>query len=248
MIDVAIDAATRGGQLAYQYFKKIPKVRYKADSSPVTIADKNVEKLIRSIITKKFPDHGIIGEELENVNPGSKYQWVVDPIDGTKRFTIGNVYWSVLIALLENNKPIVGISFFPATNEFFLAQKGKGAFLNNKRLKVSANSNLEKAFVCYGSLSHFLKINKNKQVIKLIKSVRQTLGDGFSVGHNFLLKGKIDAALETGNLWDFAAPSLLVEEAGGKYSNFKGERSLDSGNCLLTNGLLHTEILKILNS
>lgn len=247
MIDVAIDAAKQAGALAYQYFKKQQRVSYKADNSPVTIADVETEHLIRKIIAKNFPDHGIIGEELENTNPKSKYQWVIDPIDGTKRFAIGHQYWSVLIAVLENNKPIIGISFFPATNEFFQAQKGKGAFLNNKRIKVSTVKNLAEAFVCYGSLTHFTKINKVNQVINILKSTRANIGDGYSVGHNFLLKGKIEATFETGNIWDFAAPSLLVQETGGKYSDFDGKYSLTSNNAIFSNGLIHNQILKILN-
>lgn len=248
MIDVAIEAAKQAGALAYGYFKKGLNVRYKPDKSPVTIADIEAERLIRKIISKKFPDHGIIGEELENVNPHAKYQWVIDPIDGTKRFTIGHQYWSVLIAVLENNKPIIGISFFPVTDEFFLAQKGKGAFLNDHRLKVSRVRQLQEAFVVYGSMTHFTKINKAKQVIKLLNEARMNMGDGYSAGHNFLLKGKIEAVFETGNIWDFAAPSILVEEAGGKFSDFSGKFSLTSGVAVATNGLLHDEVLKILNS
>lgn len=260
MIDVAIDAAKQAGALAFSYFGKIKnaslpawQVSYKGDNSPVTIADVEAEKLIRKIITKNFPDHGIIGEELGSKESKSlpagrqaKYQWVIDPIDGTKRFAIGHQYWSVLIAVLEDNKPIIGISFFPATDEFFQAQKGKGAFLNGRRLKVSSTTKLQEATVCYGSLTHFTKINKNRQVIEILKSTRTSLGDGYSVGHNFLLKGKIDATFETGHIWDFAAPSMLVEEAGGEFTDFAGKKSLTSGNALATNGLLHNQILKIL--
>src|SRR3990167_10034821 len=100
MTDVAIEAAKAAGQLALGYFKNLPRVTYKADKSPVTTADIEAEKLIRKIITKNFPDHGIIGEELPPVNPKAKYQWIIDPIDGTKRFSIGHPYWSILIAVL----------------------------------------------------------------------------------------------------------------------------------------------------
>src|SRR3989344_4652305 len=107
MIDVAINAAKAGGELALRYFKNQPKVSYKPDNSPVTKADIEVEKLIRKIISKKFPDHGIIGEELPPVNPKAKYQWIIDPIDGTRDFIRQIPYWAVYIALLENQKPII---------------------------------------------------------------------------------------------------------------------------------------------
>jgi len=248
MIDVAIDAAKKGGDLAFRYFKTHLKLTYKADNSIVTKADIETEKLIRKIISKKFPDHGIIGEELENTNPKAKYQWIIDPIDGTKRFAIGHQYWSTLIAVLENDKPIIGISFFPATDEFFLAQKNKGALLNNHRLKVSNTNNLKNAFVVFGSMTHFIKVNMESQIINLLSATRTNTGDGFSVGHNFLLKGEIDIVLETGNIWDFAAPSLLVQEAGGKFTDFKGKDSITSGSAFASNGLIHDQVLKILNA
>lgn len=248
MVAVAIDAAKQAGQLAYRdYFGKIKNVSYKSDNSPVTLADIEAEKLIRKIITKNFPDHGIIGEELKNINPKAKYQWVIDPIDGTKRFAIGHKYWSVLVAILENKKPIIGISFFPATDELFVAQKGKGAFLNGHRLKVSGVKNLKDALVCFGSLTHFTKIDKVKETIEILKTARANIGDGNSVGHNFLLKGKVDATFDTGNIWDFAALAILIEEAGGKFTDFAGNNSLTSKQLLATNGKIHNQILDLLN-
>ena len=99
MVDVAIEATKAAGELAYRYFKSQPKVSYKPDDSPVTRADIEAEKLIRKIISKKFPDHGIIGEELPPVNPKSRYQWIIDPIDGTRSFMIGLPLWSTLLAV-----------------------------------------------------------------------------------------------------------------------------------------------------
>ena len=133
MLDVAIDAAKKGGDLAYRYFKNQPKVSYKPDNSPVTKADIETEKLIRKIITKKFPDHGIIGEELPPINPKAKYQWVIDPIDGTRDFIRQIPYWAVFIALLENNKPTIGIVYFPTEDLLISAQKGKGVVFGKKK-------------------------------------------------------------------------------------------------------------------
>src|SRR3990167_2758131 len=141
MLDVAIDAAKQAGDLALKYFKTQPKVSYKADKSPVTRADIEAEKLIRKILSKNFPDHGIIGEELPPVNPGAKYQWVIDPIDGTKSFVRRLPFWSTLLALLQNGEPIIGISYSPCDNEMFTAEKDKGTFLNCKRQRVSKVSN-----------------------------------------------------------------------------------------------------------
>lgn len=129
MIDVATEAAKKAGELAYRYFKRqSTRVTYKPDNSPVTRADIEAEKLIRKIITKNFPDHGIIGEELPAVNPDAKFKWIIDPIDGTKEFVRGIKTWSVLLALLENTKPVIGVAYYPYSDEIFVAQKGEGGF------------------------------------------------------------------------------------------------------------------------
>ena len=250
MIKTAIEATRSAGELAYRYFKTQSasrRITYKPDNSPVTRADIEAEKLARKIISKKFPDHGIIGEEFGKTKPDAKYQWVIDPVDGTKDFVRKIPFWSTLLAVLENGKPIIGISFFPAIDEFFIAQKGKGTFLNNKKTNVSRVSNIKLAFVTHGSINRFEKFQKLKGLVQLCQTVqgRRNYGD---LGFSLLLKGHVDAVLETGEIQDFAAPSLLVQEAGGKFTDFSGKFSLTSGNGIATNGLLHNQVLKILNS
>ena len=197
--------------LAYRYFKTQPKVTYKADNSPVTKADIEVEKLIRKIITKNFPDHSIHGEELSDKSKKSKYQWIIDPIDGTRYYTSGLDYWSTLLAVLENGKPIIGISYYPSTREFFVAQKGKGTFLNDKRMRVSKIKNLEQAFFAHGSLARLSKMGKMPGLISLYEKTHGHSGFGWSLSLNLLFKGKVETALETGDVHDFAAPALLAE-------------------------------------
>lgn len=249
MIDVAIDAAKQGGQLAYQYFKKVPKVRYKADNSPVTIADKNVEKLIRSIISKKFPDHGIIGEEAAAVNPGSKFQWIIDPIDGTKQFVRGIPFWTTLVALLEDNKPILGVAYSAPGDEVYSAQQNKGTYLNGKKIHVSKISELKYASCSFSSITPFKDKSKLEGFLKICSSVHSHRGYGDTLGYILLIQGKTDIVLEAKDkIWDIAAPAILVEEAGGKFTDFKGKFSLTSGEAVATNGILHRDILKLLNS
>ena len=249
MINTAIEAAQKAGQLAYRYFKSQPKVTYKPDDSPVTRADIEAEKLIRKIITKKFPDHGIIGEELPPVNPNSRFQWVIDPIDGTRDFVRGSQFWATLLAVLKDNKPIIGIAFFPTLDELFIAEENKGCFFNGKRTKVSKISNLKDAYVALGSqLKHFADKNKAKQIIKISQKVQCTRNIA-AYGYSLLLTGRADGMLNAnGGIWDFAAPAILVEEAGGRFSDFAGKFSLTSENSLLSNSLIHDQVLKILNA
>ena len=247
MLDVAIDAARQGGELALKYFKTQPKVSYKADKSPVTRADIEAEKLIRKIITKKFPDHGIIGEELPPVNPKAKYQWVIDPIDGTRDFIRGIPFWNTFLAVLKDKKPIIGIIFTATYDELFVAQHGKGTYLNNKKTKVSKISDLKLACISHGPISVFKKKGKLKGLVKICDIVKHRRGFG-SIGLNLLLKDQVDIFMEPGGgTHDFAAPSILIEEAGGNFSDFSGKSSLTSGCFVATNGILHDQVIRLLN-
>jgi histidinol-phosphatase len=248
MIDIAKEAATKAGNLAYSYFKKPIKVSYKADGSPVTPADIAAERVFREIIAKKFPDHGIIGEEFGSSKPNAKYQWAIDPIDGTKDYIRGVPFWATLVAVLEDKKPIIGVAYFPIHNELFAAEKNKGTFLNGKKVKVSNVKKLDKAYLSHDSVSHFARINKANNLIEITK-IAQTKRGFSTFGLSLLLKGNIDIKLDPhGAIHDFAAPSILTEEAGGKFSDFSGKKSLTSDNALYTNGYLHDEVLRLLNT
>ncbi len=247
MIDVAVDAAKKGGALAYRYFKSQLKVTYKADNSIVTKADVEVEKLIRKIIAKHFPDHGIIGEEFGETNPKAKFVWTIDPVDGTKDFVRKIPTWATLLALLEDQKPVVGIAFFAASGELFSAEKHSGTHLNGKSIKVSKVSKVEEALVLHSSINRLRNIGKLSQVTDLC-AISQGKRNHGAYNWALLLKGSGDVVVETGQIHDFAAPKILVEEAGGKFSDFSGKDSLTSGTALATNGLLHDQVLKILNS
>lgn len=248
MTGFAIELAKEAGALASRYYNSKLNISYKPDNTPVSQADQNTEKLVRKLIAKKFPDHGIIGEEFKQTNPDSQYQWVIDPIDGTREFIKHMPFWSTFVALLKNNKPIIGVIFIPQFNELYAAEKGKGAYLNGKRTKVSKTSKIEKAYIVSGSLARFETQGKLAGFIKLNKAVENRRGFG-SYNTALLLKGNVDVELEPGGgLYDFAATSILVTEAGGKFTDFNGKFSLSSGNAVLSNGLLHTQVLKLLNS
>lgn len=249
MLDVAIDAARQAGDLALKYFKSQPKVSHKRDKSPVTRADIEAEKLIRKIISKNFPEHGIIGEELPPVNPSAKYQWVIDPIDGTKSFIRRMSFWSTLLALMENGNPIIGISYSPCDSEMFAAEKGKGTFLNGKRQRASKVSNLQNAYLAHGSIDAFENKNMLNGFMKLYRETGSHRGFGDSFAYHLLIKGDVDIMVEAKDkIHDIAAPAILVEEAGGRFSDFSGKFSLTSDCGVATNRILHNQVLKLLNS
>ncbi len=248
MLDVAIQAAKAGGQVAYSYFKNIPKVSYKADHSPFTKADIEAEKAMRKIITKNFPDHEIIGEESGSNRKKNTYHWVIDPIDGTRSFIRDIPQWCVLVSVMKDNKPIIGVSYYPNQNDLFTAQKGKGTFFNGKRTRVSKIKNLEEASISYYNVKHFARLKKTQNLVKLCQKSFYTMSYS-PFGINYLLQGKIDAYIcAHGLIWDFAAPSILTTEAGGKFSDFAGRNSLTSDVAVFSNGAIHNQILKILNT
>lgn len=258
MVDVAIEAATRAGELALRYFeharnkpsyfKNRPKISYKPDGSPVTRADIEAEKLIRKIISKKFPDHGIIGEELPPVNPKARFQWVIDPIDGTRYFAAGFPYWGTLLAVLEKGKPIIGIAYIPVLSELYVAQIRKGAFLNHKRIRVSRIKNLNQStIVSTAGLHYFTRIDKLDALTKLQQITLCRLGIGGAYGYALVASARAEICVDPASeIHDIAAPAIIITEAGGKFTNFKGKITISAGSFLATNGLLHQQVLKIL--
>lgn len=259
MLDVAIKAAKAGAETALKFFDKTPKifsnssswknfVELKPDNSPVTIADKTAENVIRDIIGRQFPGHGIIGEEHPPTNPNSEYQWCIDPIDGTKQFIRKIPMWGTFVGLVKAGEPFLGAIVFPGANELYWAQKGKGAYLNGKKVRVSKVRELKNATMAHGTIKRFKKHNVLEGLMKLDEQIYSEINLGpYTIGQ--LIQGHIDISIDGGGqIWDFAAPAIIVEEAGGKFSDFSGKKSF-FGNCsVMTNGLLHDKVVKLLNS
>ena len=249
MLDVAIEAAKKAGELTLKYFRQSPQISYKADKTPLTKADVESERLIRKIISKKFPDHGFIGEEFGKTNPDSNFQWCIDPIDGNRYFAHKLPYWGILIAVLLKNRPIIGVSYMPVLNQLLVAEKGKGSFLNGRKTKVSNKKDLMNSSIANGSISYFEDIGKLENLVKLYRKVRGgKVGIGGIYGYSLVAQGIIDICVDPkSEVYDIAAPSIIVEEAGGKFSDFHGKSFMTSGSFVATNGLLHDQVLKILN-
>lgn len=246
MLDIALQAAKAGSAVAQRYFKHIPKVSFKPDNSPVTIADKTAELAIRRIIARKFPDHGIIGEEHGITNPNAEYVWYVDPIDGTRDYIRGLKLWATFVAVAHKGKVVAAVALYPSTNETFTAMLGKGTYLNGKRIHVSKIHDLQNAYMVHGQITRFETNGNLDKFMEVARAINSKRNFG-SYNLPSLLKGNIDICLEPGGgVWDFAAPSLLVTEAGGKFTDFAGKKKIDSNNALMTNGLLHNKVLKII--
>ncbi|MFT6332327.1 MAG: histidinol phosphatase-like enzyme (inositol monophosphatase family) [Lentimonas sp.] len=241
--------------VATKYFRHEFFETSKEDQSPVTLADKETEEVIRNAIKNKFPDHGIIGEEFAAINEGAKYQWVIDPIDGTISFVIGRPIFGNLIALCEDGEPILGVINQPIAKERWVGIKDGDAFFNGKKIQTRKCQNLSDAVLC--STSPFFFQGKDLEMLNKISSQTKYQsqggiiygGDCYLFG--LLAMGQIDVIIEQGlNSFDFAALATVVESAGGIITDWKGNSlNINSDGKILACGdkNLHKELLKMLN-
>src|SRR6478672_682653 len=153
--DLAVDAARKAGDLARTYYESTFEVEHKADSSPVTVADKSAEKLIREAVTAAFPNDGFLGEEFGDQPGSSGFRWVIDPIDGTKSFIRHVPIWATLIGLEYQGHQVGGIAYLPVFGQTYRALRGDGAFVNERRIRVSNVGNLSESLMCYSSVRWF---------------------------------------------------------------------------------------------
>ncbi len=248
-LTVGLEAVQEAEKVILQYFNQDITVDLKSDQSPVTIADKKAEAKIKQVIAHYFPDHGFLGEEEGRSNPASQFTWVIDPIDGTKNFIRGLPFFSTLLALVKDNEVILGISNMPQFNELVYAVKGKGSFLNHQQLQVSRVDQLENSYLSIGTLKRFTEKGLDQKLLKLSSLVQHQRAWGDCWHFHLLAQGKIDAVVEAyGKFWDFAPMAVFIEEAGGKVSDIKGNKfGINSESIVATNGLIHNQIIQLLN-
>jgi histidinol-phosphatase len=246
--DVAVAAAAEAGQFALQYFDGELEVQWKADRSPVTIADQGAEKLLRETLLGRFPHDGFLGEESGAVAGTSGYRWVIDPIDGTRSFVRGVPIWATLVGLEYRDEPIAGVCFLPALNITYRALRGEGAYRDQRRLQVSKVDNLAEAQVFYSSITWFSQAGCESEFLELIKGSQRQRGFGDFYGFVLVAQGAGELMIEHGvHAWDIVALVPIVEEAGGKMTAWNGRRDVNRPDILASNGLLHEEALRILN-
>ncbi len=222
--DFANLLADASGEILRAGFKTKFNVEQKADSSPVTQIDIEVEKRIRCLIEAEFPDHGIVGEEFGNIRVESPYQWVIDPIDGTKSFIAGNPTFTTLIALLHDGKPIIGIIDQPILRERWAAISGQKTLFNNEPLPhLIDNKKLAQATLSTTSTDYFSDVQANK-FASLKNSVANTSLGGDAYAYAMLASGKLDIVLDAGmKPYDFCALPPIIEGVGGLISDWQGK-------------------------
>ncbi len=244
-------AAKSAEQIIKHYYKCSLETKIKEDLTPVTQADTECEQVIKQVLAAQFPDFGFYGEETGKSNMDSEFLWLVDPIDGTKSFVREYHFFSTQIALMHNNKIIMGLSHAPMFNETAWAASGLGAFIDDQPLTVSAFEKPEDCCFSTGNLRRFCQDKNAWEKLRQIMALcHKTRGYGDFYHYHLLAAGKLELVLESDvNILDIAALSILVTEAGGKISDLDGQAiGLETTSVLAGNSRNYAKALSILQS
>lgn len=246
LLEFAIDAAWQAGRLTLGYFQTGISADRKSDNTPVTAADRQAEQKLRELIARAWPDHGVIGEEF-GAQPGpSGLTWILDPIDGTKSFVHGVPLYANLIALVDAQGPLVGVANFPALGEMVYAARGEGCYWNGRRARVSAVNTLRDAVLLTSELDGFASRGRDAAWQRLIAAtaIQRTWGDAY--GYALVATGRaeimVDPAME---VWDCGPLQVILEEAGGAFTDWHGTPTIHGRAAIATNGLLHQAVLDL---
>jgi histidinol-phosphatase len=245
-LETALEAARRAAEISRGYYHGNFSVRTKADRTPVTQADVECEQAIREIILGRFPEHGFFGEETGTSGADRDWLWLVDPIDGTKGFVRQYPFFSTQIALMHAGEIVLGVSSGTMMDELAWAEKGRGAWLNGKRLQVSDIDSPERAAVSTGNLKSLANSEGWPRLGSILGLADRTRGYGDFYHYHLLAAGKIEAVIESDvNILDIAALSIIVREAGGVFTDLNGRApDLRVHSVLATNALLHSWYLE----
>lgn len=252
----ALEIAARAGAETLRWFRRAHQaVETKGDGTPVTEADRAAETLLRAAISERFPDDPIIGEEYDEKSGSTPYQWVLDPIDGTKAFITGVPLYTTLIGVLEDNQPVLGVIHCPATAETVYAGVGGRCWYVEGKAKpvptqVSETRRLADATLLTSSVRSFVSerdpgCHETYRRLEDACRLARTWGDAY--GYLLVAAGRADVMVDPAlNLWDAVALKPIIEAAGGRFTDWQGQPSVHSADGVATNSLIHEEVLEIL--
>lgn len=259
LLNIALKAAELAQKNILKYFLKDITVELKKDATPVTIADKTTEEIIRNFFYNATPNFGIIGEEFGIENPNAEYQWIVDPIDGTKSFIHGVPLFGTLIALYKKDEPIASVVRIPALNTAVWAANGSGAFLDKVPVKCSSIKTLKDSLLLSGTINTIDTKGYSAQFTKVRHNAKLYRGWGDCYGYYMVATGRAECMIDPiVSLWDIAPYPLLFKEAQGKFSTINSCESLFDKNgkpiapiyegftSVATNGNIHSEVLNLM--
>lgn len=247
LLEVAMEAAHRAGRRTLAYFNTGVSVDRKADETPVTIADREAERILRERIGHYFPDHSILGEEEGETVGNPDYRWILDPIDGTKSFISGVPLYGTLVGVEVRGRPSVGVIYIPGMDDMVAAADEMGCHWNGRPCRVSETSNLKEALVVTSSIMTGQARSDAFNNLAAATRLQRTWGDAF--GYVLVATGRAEVMLDAIlSPWDVGPMLPILREAGGRFTDWKGEETIYSGDGVATNAALHSAVLDILQS
>ena len=252
-VEAALRWSDAADEIALRHFRQSPVTTRKPDQTFVTEADTAIERLIREHVAADFPAHGVVGEETGADRAGASVRWFVDPIDGTHNFLRGIPVFATLLGVERDGELQAGIISAPAMGERWFAWRGGGAWAAGpldhgpRRIHVTAIADLADAQVVHAGTQDLIASGRAPGLGSLLSETWRERGFGEFWGYVLVAEGAAEVMVETGlKMWDVAAPAVLVEEAGGRFTDFEGRRVLDGGTTLATNGVLHEQVRAML--
>jgi histidinol-phosphatase len=259
LLTLALEAVAQAHKVIMQHYQKALTVEWKPDATPVTIADKGAEEVMREFLLKRDAGFGFVGEEFGCTTSKNGYTWIMDPIDGTKSFIYGVPLFGTLLALMEKGEPVVGIIALPALNSVLYAAKGLGCFCDGKPVKTSAVTHLADSLVLSGTVNTFEARGHTASFTKLRQSARLYRGWGDCYGYYQVAQGRAEVMCDpVVSLWDIAPMPIIFSEAGGRFSALDGKSyswqeadfmqehvfADQYSGCVATNGLIHKKVIE----
>jgi fructose-1,6-bisphosphatase/inositol monophosphatase family enzyme len=247
-LEVARAAARRAGELALGYQRNGVTAESKADESPVTIADREAEKLIASILKEAFPEDGLLGEEGATGDAPSGRRWIIDPIDGTRDFSRGSPLWSVLIGLEAGDDVLVGVANLAGWGQEYYATRGGGAWCDGNRIHVSDKAAANESVLYFNGLREAYTREFAPRLVPFMGKFWAVRSMSGAPDAMLVAAGCGEVWVEpSAKPWDLAPIKLIIEEAGGRYFNFDGGNSIHAGNCVVCVPGLEKEVKRFLS-
>jgi histidinol phosphatase-like enzyme (inositol monophosphatase family) len=247
LLEFAVEVAWRAGRATLAHYQTGVRAETKPDQSPVTIADREAERIARELIEARFPRDGIVGEEAGERRPNAKRRWIVDPIDGTRSYVCGVPFYGVLIALEEEEDALIGVVHFPALSETVFAARGEGCWWNGRRSLVSGTTKLDHATIVTTDAESFEAHGRAAGWNRLRSRARQCRTWGDAYGYALVATGRAEAMIDPiVSIWDVAPMAPIIEEAGGVLTDWNGKPGHRGANAIATNAALSREIREVL--
>lgn len=248
LLEFAVEIALGAGEITLKYFRKAPETSEKTDGSFVTIADREAERFLRECIAERYPQDSILGEEEGESHGTSGRRWIIDPIDGTFAFVHGVPFYGVMIGVEINEQPAVGVVNIPALDEVVYAASGLGCFLNDEPARVSSVETLSDSLLLCTDFSAAPRYGFGKQLEELQHRAKTNRTWGDCYGYVLVATGRAELMLDpVMNIWDCAALLPIIEEAGGTFTDWSGERTISGGNAIATNGHVFNEVMAVVS-